>query len=181
MGICVRVGREGQRVPQRNREGSTLCRSSVHPQPTLRWNTINGPRVGRLDAIDATLKDLRKVVPNIKQAIMWSYEVWSELDAQIVKNWRMACILPATWNVGFALVYEREKNRMQDESYELGALISNLRLVDDEMSIEIYIQMEGEKIIELELSIDELVDATLVINVNVDLHFVDVDDVAPPT
>jgi hypothetical protein len=24
---------------------------------------------------DATLKDLRKVVPNIKQAIMWSYEV----------------------------------------------------------------------------------------------------------
>ena len=70
---------------------------------------------------------------------------------------------------------------MQDESYELGALISNLRLVDDEMSIEIYIQMEGEKIIELELSIDELVDATLVINVNVDLHFVDVDDVAPPT
>ena len=24
---------------------------------------------------DATLKDLRKVVPNIRQAIMWSYEV----------------------------------------------------------------------------------------------------------
>ena len=30
---------------------------------------------------DATLKDLRKVVPNIGHAIMWSYEVWSELDA----------------------------------------------------------------------------------------------------
>ena len=46
---------------------------------------------------DATLKDLRKVVPNIKQAIMWSYEVWSELDAQIVRNcWRMARILPVT-------------------------------------------------------------------------------------
>jgi hypothetical protein len=43
---------------------------------------------------DATLKDLRKVVPNIRQAIMWSYEVWSELDAQIVRNcWRMARIL----------------------------------------------------------------------------------------
>jgi hypothetical protein len=26
---------------------------------------------------DATLKDLRKVLPNITQAIMWSYEVWS--------------------------------------------------------------------------------------------------------
>jgi hypothetical protein len=33
-----------------------------------------------------------------------SYEVWSELDAQIVKNcWRMACILPTTWNVDFWL------------------------------------------------------------------------------
>jgi hypothetical protein len=35
---------------------------------------------------DATLRDLRKVVPNIKQAIMWSYEVWSGLDAQIIMN-----------------------------------------------------------------------------------------------
>ena len=35
---------------------------------------------------DATSKELRKVVPNIEYAIMWSYEVWSELDAQIVKN-----------------------------------------------------------------------------------------------
>jgi hypothetical protein len=99
-----------------------------------------------------TLNDIRKVVPNIKHAIMWSYEVWSELDAQIVKNcWRMVHILPATWNVDFALVDEREKNRMQEESDELGALLSKLRLDDDEMSIETYIQMEEEEIIELEL------------------------------
>jgi hypothetical protein len=59
---------------------------------------------------DATLKDLRKVVPNIKHAIMWSYEVWSELDAQIIMFcWRMAHILPATWNVDLALVDERDK------------------------------------------------------------------------
>ena len=44
-----------------------------------------------------------------------------------------------------------------------------------------------EEVIELELSIDELVDATLGINhaqdfdLNVDLHLVDVDDVVPPT
>ena len=39
---------------------------------------------------NATLKDLRKMMPNIRQAIMWSHEVWSELDAQIVKNcWRI--------------------------------------------------------------------------------------------
>jgi hypothetical protein len=30
---------------------------------------------------DATFKDLRKVVPNIRHAIMWSYELWSELAA----------------------------------------------------------------------------------------------------
>jgi len=54
------------------------------------------------------------------------------------------------------------------------------------MSIETYIQMEGGEIIELELSTDELVDAALGINhaqgfdLNVDLHSVDVDDVAPP-
>jgi hypothetical protein len=76
---------------------------------------------------DATLKVSRKVVPNITQAIMWSYEIWSKLDAQIVKNcWRMARILPATWNVNFALVDEREKNRMREETNEFDALISKL-------------------------------------------------------
>jgi hypothetical protein len=76
---------------------------------------------------------------------------------------------------------------MQEETHELGALISKLRLGDDDMLFETYIQMEGEDIIELELSIDELVDAALGINhaqgfdPNVDLHLVDVDDVAPPT
>jgi hypothetical protein len=76
---------------------------------------------------------------------------------------------------------------MREQSHELGALISKLRLGDDEMSFETYIQMEGEEIIELELSIDELVDVALGINhaqgfdLNVDLHSIDVDDVAPPT
>ena len=98
----------------------------------------------------------------------------------------MARILPTTWNVDFALVDERGENRMQEESYELGALISKLQLGDDEISIETYIQLEREKTNELELSIIELVVAALGINyaqgfdVNVDLHSVDVDDVSPP-
>jgi hypothetical protein len=72
---------------------------------------------------------------------MWSYEVWSELDAQIVimNCWRMTHMLQTTWNVEFALVDERVKNRMQKESDELGALISKSRLGDDEMSIKTYI------------------------------------------
>jgi hypothetical protein len=125
------------------------------------------------------------VVPNIRQTIMWSYEVWSDLNAQIVKNcWRMVCILPATWNVDYALVDEREKNRMRVESDERGAMISKLQLGDDEMSIETYIEMEGEETIELELKSDELVNVALGINyaqgfdLDVDMHSVDVDDVA---
>jgi hypothetical protein len=51
----------------------------------------------------------------------------------------MACILPTTWNVDFVLVDERAKNRMREKTDELGALISKLRLVDDEISIETYI------------------------------------------
>ena len=34
---------------------------------------------------DAILKVLRKVMPNIRHVIMWSYEVWRDLDAQIVR------------------------------------------------------------------------------------------------
>ena len=73
------------------------------------------------------------MVPTIKLTIMWSYEVWSELDAQIVRFcWRLAHILPATWNLDFSLVDEREKNIMREDSHILGALISKLRLDDDE-------------------------------------------------
>jgi hypothetical protein len=53
---------------------------------------------------------------------------------------------------------------MRKVSNEFDALISKLQLDNDEMSIETYIQMEGENIIELEMSIDELVDAVLGIN-----------------
>ena len=53
-----------------------------------------------------------KVVPNIRHASMWSYKVWSELDAQIGMNsWRMSRMLHATWNGDYALVDERENNR----------------------------------------------------------------------
>ena len=75
---------------------------------------------------------------------------------------------------------------MQKESDELGALISNLQLGDDEMLIETYIEMEGEVIIELELNTNGLVDVALGTNfaqnfdLNVDLDSIDVDDVAPP-
>ena len=98
--------------------------------------------------------------------------------------WRMLRVLPAMWNVGFAMVDEREKDRMHKESDELGALVSKLPLGGDEMSVETYIRMEGGEIIEQELSTDELVDVALGTNyahdfdLNIDLDSVDVDVVA---
>ena len=76
--------------------------------------------------------------------------------------------------------------KLQKERVTLALVVNSTRTID-EMSINTYIEMEGEEIIELELTIDELVDAALGINyaqgfdLNVDLHSVDVDDVAPPT
>ena len=55
----------------------------------------------------------------------------------------------------------RRRLECPKESCEFGALISKLQVGDDEMSIETYIMMEGEEIIELELSIGELVDVAL--------------------
>ena len=76
---------------------------------------------------------------------------------------------------------------MQEELDELGAMISKLQLGDDEISIETYIHIKGEEIAELELGINEMVDVALRTNyaqgfdLNVDLHSINVVDVAPPT
>jgi hypothetical protein len=97
----------------------------------------------------------------------------------------MTHILFATWNVEFSLVDERGNNRLQEESDELGALISKLRLGDVEILTETYIQIKKEEIIELELNTSKLVDVALGVNyvqgfdLNIDLHSVNVDDVAP--
>ena len=53
---------------------------------------------------------------------------------------------PIQWNVDFAIVDERENNGMREQSHELGAFISKLRLANDEMSFKTYIQMEGEEV-----------------------------------
>jgi hypothetical protein len=73
----------------------------------------------------------------------------------------MVRILPATWNVDFALVDEREKNRMQGK-------IKWTRWCDFKVAIGCwwdvnreYIQIEGEEITKLELSTNELVDVAL--------------------
>jgi hypothetical protein len=60
-------------VDQPLNQGIIASLKSQYTKKLLQWV------LSRYD--DATFKDLRKVVPNIRHAIMWSYELWSELDA----------------------------------------------------------------------------------------------------
>ena len=69
-------------------------------------------------------KDLYKVVPNAKQALLWCFMVWKEMDAQIIQNcWRASGILLLHWNVDFVMEDEWRKRRMVKEVDELLALI----------------------------------------------------------
>jgi hypothetical protein len=57
-------------------------------------------------------QDLREIVPNIKQTLVCCYEIWTEMDHQIIKNsWRISKILPVECD--FATKDEREKHRLQ--------------------------------------------------------------------
>lgn len=47
------------------------------------------------------------MVPNIKQATLWRYGLWSELDAQIVGECHVC--MSATWNIGFPTNDKRGK------------------------------------------------------------------------
>ena len=98
----------------------------------------------------------------------------------------MSRILPLTWSVDFALDDERERSRMLKDLEELVILIGKLQLSSEEMSLEEYIQMDGEDLIEEELTNNELVDMALrVVEAspsNLDLNvdpILDVDDQPP--
>jgi hypothetical protein len=54
--------------------------------------------------------DLRKIVPNAKQTILWSYKVWTDMDPQIIRNCcRKSRILPPDWSADFANEDQRKK------------------------------------------------------------------------
>jgi len=58
-------------------------------------------------------QDLRRIAPNIKQALIWCHKIWIEMDPQNIRNsWRMSKILPLSWSANFAFEDEREKHRL---------------------------------------------------------------------
>ena len=78
------------------------------------------------------------------------------IQSRIVGGWREYYMQHGMLNL-----QKGRKIECKKISYELGTMISKLGLGDDEMSIDTYFQMEGEEIIELGLSTDELLDAAI--------------------
>ena len=107
----------------------------------------------------SNVKDMYKVVPSAKQALMWCFMVWEEMDAQIIQNcWRASGILPPHWNADFKMKDESEKRRMVREADELSALIAQSKLGGE---VQDYVNMAGEDCVEAEYNTNELVHIAL--------------------
>ena len=93
-----------------------------------------------------TDKDLAKVMPGVRQAILWSVAAYGELSNQTISNcWRKTGSLPPVWNAWLVNADEREKSRVAEANAELSALIANLRLGPDALSAEEFQNFPNEE------------------------------------
>jgi hypothetical protein len=92
------------------------------------------------------------MMPNVRQAInMWCSQVWRDMNTPIIQNnLGMFKILPTKRSATFATDDEYGKSRMKEATNELASLMSSLNLNNEEMPIEEYVQLIGEKIIDVE-------------------------------
>ena len=80
---------------------------------------------------------------NVRQIIMWCYQLWRDESPTYTKQLKDSKILHAYRSVGFAIYNEHEKSRMKEVENELASLISFLNLGSEEMHIEEYVQLAG--------------------------------------
>ena len=84
--------------------------------------------------------NLAKIMPGVKQAIMWSVQSMDQITDQSISNcWRKTGILPATMSAVIANNDERERRRDQSTAAELSALIGNMNLGADALSAEDFV------------------------------------------
>ena len=94
--------------------------------------------------------NLAKVLPGLKQAILWSVLALEQISTQTISNcWRHTGILPPTMSAEIANSDERERNRNNAVASELSALISNLNLGSDALTAQEYEQCPGEQEVQL--------------------------------
>ena len=70
----------------------------------------------------------------------------------------MSKTLHVDWSANFAMHGEHEKSRMKEAANELVSLISSLNLGSKEPPFEEYVQLVGEKIVDAEYNMAELLD-----------------------
>lgn len=90
--------------------------------------------------------NLAKLVPGVRQAILWSVAAMDQISAQTISNcWRHTGILPPTMSAEIASSDERERQRDNAAAAELSHLIHSLNLGSDALTAEEYEQFPGEQ------------------------------------
>ncbi|KAL2629671.1 hypothetical protein R1flu_014357 [Riccia fluitans] len=118
----------------------------------LRWY------LEQYDLLTDPLMDVGKIQPDVKQAIVWSAQVWQDTSTSTMRNcWRKASILPVAWNANIQVQDERRTAKDTLELTDLDNLISALNLGADALTTEEYVSLARENDIE-----EELTDAVLV-------------------
>lgn len=90
--------------------------------------------------------NLSKVMPGVKQAILWCVAAMEQISDQTIRNcWRKTEILPPTMTVDIVNSDEREKHRGNAASAELSILINSLNLGADALTAQEFEQFPGEQ------------------------------------
>ena len=104
----------------------------------LRWY-LNEYEAAEADA------NLSKLMPGVKQAILWSVASLEQISDQTIRNcWKKTGILPLAMSASIANDDEREKSRHLSAASELSSLISCLHLGDDTLPAAEYEDFPGE-------------------------------------
>jgi hypothetical protein len=103
-------------------------------------------------------KDLSKIMPDVRNAIIWAKRAWDGLSAATVRNcWWKSGILPIIWSaeINSDDVRKEAKQKLQVDVSELQSLMGMLGLGDKTLTVSEYVSMQGEQQVEIALS-DEL-------------------------
>ena len=106
----------------------------------LRWY------LNEYETADATV-NLAKLVPGVRQAILWSVAALAQVSDQSISNcWRKTGILPPTMSAEIASNDQREQQKDTAAASELSMLITSLNPGSDAMTLEEYQQLPGEQV-----------------------------------
>ena len=103
--------------------------------------------------------NLSKLMPGVRQAILWSVASMEQISDQTIRNcWRKTGILPPTMAAEILNSDEREKARDAIAAAELSRMISGLNLGEDALSAEDFQELPGEQEVEADLTDEQLLD-----------------------